>query len=196
MKKRCICAFICACILFSVCVLPSSASENGAFRVAVIVDDSALEGFAESEGTLRAFVASLEDNDASAAFYFDAVDIVESVDLTAALVYLKVNGYRVGIYANDVHDAQKFNIFIKYVTKSASRLAVCEKEAANKLSGAGYSALSDFDVVLAEDESGELSFSEDADTFVLVKLYDGSIQDIEKLLEYALENGLEISAAA
>ncbi|MBE6654927.1 MAG: hypothetical protein E7608_05660 [Ruminococcaceae bacterium] len=196
MKKRCICAFICACILFSVCVLPSSASENGAFRVAVIVDDDALEGFAASEGMLRDFVTSIEKEDAFAAFYFDAGDIVESVDLTAALIYFKVNGYRIGVYANDVHDAQKFNIFIKYVTKSASRLVACEKDMAEKFSAEGYSPLCDFDIVLESGTGKELSFEQGKDTFVLIKLYEGSVQDAEKLLECALENGLEIRAAS
>lgn len=194
MKKRCICAFICACILFSVCILPSSASENGVFRVAVIVDSDMLEGFASSEGVLRAFVEKIKENAASATFYFDTEDIVESEDLAAALIYLKVNGFRTGVFATDAYGAHKFNILIKYITKSASRLALCEESSAQSLIDSGYSAIYDFDLVFSENDKSDISFSAEGDTLVLFKLYDGSASDFEKLLEYALENGLELRA--
>ena len=71
---------------------------------------------------------------------------------------------------------------------------MCEESSVQSLIDSGYSAIYDFDLVFSENDKSDISFSAEGDTLVLFKLYDGSASDFEKLLEYALENGLELRA--
>lgn len=192
MKKKILCACVCVCILLCVCVLPSSAREEYYFRAAVIVDSEDIAGFANSEGTLREFVSVMRENAITASFYFDAENITESPDLAAALIYLKVNGFRIGIAANDILDAQSFNYTIQYVTKSASRLILCKEESLDTFRERGFSPISDFHIVFSGDGDSELSVSEQGETFVLFELYEGSSGDVEILSELAAEKGAEV----
>lgn len=192
MKKKILCACVCACILLCVCVLPSSAGEEYSFRAAVIVDSEDIAGFASSEGTLREFVSVMRENTLTASFYFDAENITESPDLAAALIYLKVNGFRIGIAANDIIDAQSFNYIIQYVTKSASRLVLCKEESLDSFKERGFSPVSDFHIVFSGDGDSELSVSDEGDTFVLFELYEGSFDDAQALSGLAAEKGAEV----
>ncbi len=192
MKKKIVCACLCVCILLSVCILTSSASEKYFFRAAVIVDSEDIAGFASSEGILREFVLAMRESALTATFYFDSEDVMESRDLTAALMYLKVNGFRIGIAANDTLDVHNFNYTIQYVTKSASRLVLCDEEATSGLKESGFSTVSAFHVAFSKDVENTLSIVEDGDTFVLFELYEGSADDARALSEFALEKNREV----
>ena len=192
MKKKILCACLCACILLCACVLPSSASEKYFCYTAVVIDSDDIEGFANAEGILRSVISQIHDLGVSATFYLDADDIEENHDLAAALIYFKVNGFDVGIFTNDTLAAQELNYIIQYITKSTSRLVLCEEECAEDFENAGYSAVSKFDLTFSKEEKGSLSLSEDSDTFVLFDLYEGSWDDIKSIYELALEKNTEV----
>ena len=192
MKKKILCACLCVCILLCACVLPSSASEKYFCYTAVIIDSDDIEGFANAEGIFRKVVSGMRERGMSATFYLDADDITQSRDLAAALIYLKVNGFGIGILASDTSDAKELNYIIQYITKSASRLVLCEDSHAEDFENAGYSAVSEFDLAFSADEKGSLSLSEDSDTFVLFDLYEGSWDDINAIYELALEKNTEV----
>ena len=192
MKKKILCACLCACILLCACVLPSSASEKYFCYTAIVIDSDDIEGFANAEGILRSVISQIHDLGVSATFYLDADDIEENHDLAAALIYFKVNGFDVGIFTNDTLDAQELNYIIRYITKSASRLVLCEEECAEDFENAGYSAVSKFDLTFSKEEKGSLSLPEDSDTFVLFDLYEGSWDDIKSIYELALEKNTEV----
>lgn len=192
MKKKILCACLCACILLCACVLPSSASEKYFCYTAVVIDSDDIEGFANAEGILRSVISQIHDLGVSATFYLDADDIAENHDLAAALIYFKVNGFDVGIFTNDTLAAQELNYIIQYITKSTSRLVLCEEECAEDFENAGYSAVSKFDLTFSKEEKGSLSLSEDSDTFVLFDLYEGSWDDIKSIYELALEKNTEV----
>lgn len=192
MKKKILCACLCACILLCACVLPSSASEKYFCYTAVVIDSDDIEGFANAEGILRSVISQIHDLGVSATFYLDADDIAENHDLAAALIYFKVNGFDVGIFTNDTLAAQELNYIIQYITKSTSRLVLCEEECAEDFENAGYSAVSKFDLTFSKEEKGSLSLPEDSDTFVLFDLYEGSWDDIKSIYELALEKNTEV----
>lgn len=192
MKKKILCACLCACILLCACVLPSSASEKYFCYTAIVIDSDDIEGFANAEGILRSVISQIHDLGVSATFYLDADDIEENHDLAAALIYFKVNGFDVGIFTNDTLAAQELNYIIQYITKSTSRLVLCEEECAEDFENAGYSAVSKFDLTFSKEEKGSLSLSEDSDTFVLFDLYEGSWDDIKSIYELALEKNTEV----
>ena len=169
MKKKILCACLCVCILLCACVLSSSASEKYFCYTAVIIDSDDIEGFANAEGIFRKVVSGMRERGMSATFYLDADDITQSRDLAAALIYLKVNGFGIGILASDTSDAKELNYIIQYITKSASR------------------------ITFSADEEGSLSLSENSDTFVLFDLYEVSWDDINAIYELALEKNTEVS---
>ena len=196
MKKKFICTALFVCILLSLCVLPSSANGEGAFRTAVIIDSADIAGFSENTGVLHALIDVLEENEGvGVTFYIDIENTQTSTDLTAALMYFKVNGFRVGLYGNDEEAAVYFNNVIKYVIKGATRLLICEVQSADAFKEKGYSVITKFDISFTESSHDVINMNAQGDTFVKTVLDQSTVTDIERLIGYALPNGISILGA-
>lgn len=193
MKKKIICIFILACILLCLCVLPSSATEKGNFRVAVVIDSADIAGFHENGGTLRTFVNLLAASGGTeVTFYYDVANTQMDAELVASLIYFKVNGYRVGLCGDDELAVSNFNNIIKYVIKSASRLVLCEGVGAGALIENGYSVVSHFDIMFSDSEHGAVKTNAQGDTQVKIVLSGSTLSDCERLLNYAKTNDIAI----
>lgn len=193
MKKKFICMAISVCILLCLCVLPSLASGEGVFRTVVIIDSADIAGFSENTGVLRALLDVLEDNKGvGVTFYIDVENTQTSQDLTAALMYFKVNGFRVGLCGGDEEAIVYFNNVIKYVIKSASRLLICDGQRAGAFKEKGYSVISEFDISFTESAHDVINMNAQGDTFVKTVLSESTLNDIERLIGYALPNGISI----
>ncbi len=189
MTKKIIGAILSVCFFMIVCIVPSSAQGERGFRVAVVIDSSDIKGFSQESGTLREFLKILKKHeDASVTFYYEAADTALDGDLAASLMYFKVNGFRVGIYGADDLAVANFNDIIKYMTKSKTRLVICEDSRAKILSEYGYSVMEKADITLSAEQKDSIYANKDTDTTVKLVLCEDTLYDIERLAEYAYKN--------
>lgn len=187
--KKIFCILLSSFMLFGAAVLPSSAETGGSFRVSVVIDSADIAGFGENSGTLRRFIDLLEKNEeVSVTFYYDASDTPMTGDFAASLLCFKVNGYSYGICGNDMLSVSQLNEKIKYVSKTASRLVLCDAANADAFEAAGYSAVSEFDIVI-DGENEDITSKPEGETQVKTVLSEKSLYSFERFLDNAKETG-------
>lgn len=193
MKKRIVLLVLSLAFLFAAClVFPSSAAENnGDFRVAVVIDDGDIDGFAEQTGILYSFLDILKKYpDASVTFYFDTEDTHLSPDLASVLILFKIAGFRFGQLASDTKKASDFGDVLKYVTKISERLAITDN--ASEFKKLGYSVMTDFDITVSDAEKSDFFLLTGKDTTVKFILSENMLSSFESLISYAAENSARI----
>lgn len=193
MVKKIIVAILSVCFFMLVCIVPSSAQDERGFRVAVVIDSSDINGFAEGSGTLAEFLNILKKHEgASVTFYYESDDTALDGDLASSLMYFKVNGIRIGICGADDIAVANFNDIIKYMTKSKTRLVICEDSRAKTLSEYGYCVMEKADITLSAERKDNIYANKDANTTVKIVLCEETLFDIERIIEYAEMSGIYV----